>query len=119
MAIVREIRKRARQVAPPVLGACLVAYFAYHAIQGERGFLAWLSLRQELAQARADAAQLAREHERLERRVELLRPDSLDLDLLDERAHELLGYGRPDELIILLPEDEARQDPYSELAPTD
>lgn len=106
MAVFRELRRRARQIAPPVLAACLLSYFAYHAIQGDRGLLAWLQLRQELAEAKAEAARLDERRARLEQRVSLLRADSLDPDLLDERAHALLGYGRPDEYVILLPEGE-------------
>ena len=103
MSILREIQSRARQIAPPVVAACLAAYFGYHAIQGERGLLAWLGLKQELAQARATQTALAETRTALERRVMLLRPDNLDPDMLDERAHLLLNYGRKDEVIILLP----------------
>ncbi len=107
MALLREIRVRARQITPPVLAACVVAYFGYHALHGERGFLAWRELRQDLAAAQAGAARLAGERARLELRVGLLRPDNLDPDLLEERANVLLGYGHEDDLIILLPDRRA------------
>ena len=103
MAILREIRVRARKITPPVLAACVVAYFGYHALHGERGFLAWRELKQDLAQASAIEARLAADQARLERRVGLLRPDNLDPDLLEERAIALLGYGHDDDLVILLP----------------
>lgn len=102
MALLREIKAKARQVAPPVAAACMVAYFAYHAVQGDRGLIAWLHLKAELAQARAVEADLAAERAVLERRVALLRPDNLDPDLLAERAHALLNYGRDDEVVIIL-----------------
>jgi cell division protein FtsB len=107
MALLREIRARARQITPPVLAACVVAYFGYHALHGERGFLAWRELRQDLAAAQTSAARLAEERARLELRVGLLRPDNLDPDLLEERANALLGYGHQDDLIILLPDRRA------------
>jgi cell division protein FtsB len=103
VAILREIRVRARKITPPVLAACVVAYFGYHALHGERGFLAWRELKQDLAQARGLEARLGEDRARLERRVGLLRPDNLDPDLLEERANVLLGYGRADDLVILLP----------------
>ncbi len=103
MALLREIRLRARKIAPPVLAACVVAYFGYHALHGERGFPAWRELKGDLSQARATEARLADERARLARRVGLLRPDNLDPDLLEERANLLLGYGRDDDLVILLP----------------
>ncbi len=101
MALVREIRVRARQVAPLVLAICTLAYLAYHAVQGDRGLLAWVILKQELTQAEATLERLTGERERLARRVALLRPDGLDPDMLEERARVLLDYGRPDERVIL------------------
>ena len=104
MAILREIRVRARQVLPPVLAACVVGYFGYHALHGERGFLAWQELRRDLTAARAVETQLAGERARLDRRVRLLRSDNLDPDLLEERAQVLLGHGRAGDLVILRPD---------------
>ena len=105
MALVREIRVRARKVIPPVLAASLLAYFTFHAVQGERGLFTWQRLKLDLAEAKVSEALLAGQREGLARRVRLLHPESLDPDLLEERAHALLGYGRDDELIILLPKD--------------
>jgi len=102
MAVLHELRRRARQIAPPVLGACLVAYFAYHAVQGERGIIAWLVLNQQIREAETVAAAGAAERAALERRVALLGPAGLDPDLLDERARIMLGLARGDELVILL-----------------
>ncbi|RMD62910.1 MAG: septum formation initiator family protein [Alphaproteobacteria bacterium] len=104
MGVFHELRIKARHIALPVVAACLVGYFVYHLVEGERGLRTWLRLQQKLAAAEASEADLARARARLERRVALLRPDSLDLDLLDERAHDVLNYGRADELIIFLPE---------------
>jgi cell division protein FtsB len=103
MAILTEIRIRSRKITPPVLAACVVAYFGYHALHGERGFPAWRELKQDLAEARVTEARLAEARAQLERRVGLLRADNLDPDLLEERANALLGYGRDDDLVILLP----------------
>lgn len=100
MSILRELRKRARQVTLPVLGACVAGYFAYHAVQGDRGIIAWLVLNQQIREARAVESDLAAEQATLERRVALLRPDSLDPDLLEERARIMLNYAHADELVI-------------------
>ena len=40
------------------------------------------------------------EREKLEKRVDLLRPENLDLDMLEERARSVLGLAHPDELVI-------------------
>ena len=103
MALIREIRRRARQIVPQVLLACTLGYFAYHTVQGEHGVLAWLHLEKELRIAEANATVLAGERAQLEHRVGLLRPDSLDPDLLEERARLILNYGREGEILVLLP----------------
>ena len=103
MALVREIRKRVRLVAPQVLLACLATYFSYHAVQGDRGIRAWLKLGQDLAEAQALDATLAAERARLERDVALLRPDGLDPDMIEERARLLLNFGAADDYLIVLP----------------
>ena len=38
MILLSEVRKRARHIAGPVLGACVFSYFAYHAVQGDRQY---------------------------------------------------------------------------------
>ena len=109
MAVLRELRAKSRQILPPVLAACVMGYFAYHSIQGERGYRALLQVRQDLAEARVQEARLAADLERLERRVGLLQPDGLDPDMLGERARLLLNYGLEDEYVILLPKAQARE----------
>ena len=102
MALVKEIRIRARQVVPLVLAVCTLAYLAYHALHGDRGFLAWLILKQDLAEAELLRDDLQRQRMALAHRVGLLRPDSLDPDMLEERARMLLNYGHRDDRVILL-----------------
>jgi cell division protein FtsB len=99
------MRRRARQVAPQVVAACLVGYFAYHLVHGERGLSAYLRLKQDLAAAEQTRAEVTAERKALEQRVALLRAEHLDPDMLSERARNLLGYGRANEIVVL-PRDE-------------
>ncbi len=108
MAVLNEIRRRAKQVAPQVLAACTVAYFLFHAVQGDRGFLAYLQLTQDLKQARAHAETVAAERAALEARVASLRPESLDPDMLEERARLLLDYAEEGDVVIFLPRHDER-----------
>ena len=101
MAIVSEMRARARHVVGPALGICAVAYFAFHAVHGERGFLAWQQLKQEMAAAEAMAEEVSTHRDAWERRVGRLRPESLDSDLLDEQARRMLGVAAATETVIL------------------
>ena len=100
MRLVTEIRLRARHVMGPVLGVCILGYFAYHAVHGDRGLIAWIELKQEVEETRAVLAEIAARRRTLERQVRLLSPSSLDPDMLDERARLMLNFGLADETVI-------------------
>ena len=104
MGLLNELRIRARYVLFPAFGASAVLYFAYHGINGDRGLLAWRKLEKEVQSTQAELGRARGERETLERRVELLYPESLDRDMLDESARRLLNYGRPEEIVILYEE---------------
>jgi len=101
MMILREIRRRAGFIAGPILGLSLLGYFGYHLLQGERGFLAWLRLGQEIKLAQARLAALDGERATLEGRVSLMRSEHLDRDMLDEQARATLNLAGPNEVVIL------------------
>lgn len=90
------------EVFLPVLGVCVVLYFAYHAVQGERGVRVLLDYESQVEKAKVQLAQIQAEREKLEHRVSLLRRSSLDPDLLEERARAVLNLAHPDEIVIIL-----------------
>jgi cell division protein FtsB len=100
MSIALELRRRARLIIGPVLGISLCAYFAYHLVQGDRGLMAWVRLTQQVREAKTTLASVESERATLERRVDLLRPEHLDRDLLDERARGQLNLIGPNEIVI-------------------
>ncbi|MEQ9813216.1 MAG: septum formation initiator family protein [Azospirillaceae bacterium] len=99
----RTVRRQLRSLILPVVWIGLVGYFVYHTVQGDRGVIAMLSLRNEVAEARATLGVLRTERHFIEARVDALSPSSLDLDLLEEQVRRILNYSHPDE-IVLLPE---------------
>ncbi len=101
MALTHQIWRRVRPVIPQALTVCVLAYFAYHIVEGERGITAWKQLTGELVEARRERSEVAARRATLEHRVELLRPDGLDPDLLEEQARSLLNMGRPTDRVIL------------------
>ncbi len=103
MSVMHELRRHGRQIVFSLLAIGVIGYFAYHAVEGDRGLRAYFALKHETAAAQQELAVLRATRKTLERRVMLLRPDSLDLDLLEERARAVLNLGHPDELVILLP----------------
>ena len=102
MEVLSETRRRARYIVGPFLGVCFFAYFAYHAVQGDRGLLAWARVANEIESARAVFAEAVAERRLLEHRVALLRPEHLDPDMLDERARTLLNLVGENEFVIPL-----------------
>lgn len=84
-----------------VIGLCLSVYFCYHLIAGQRGYFRLVSLSSQVASVSADYDVLRAERESLEKRVVMMRPGSIDRDLLEERARHILGYRHKDELILL------------------
>jgi cell division protein FtsB len=101
MGLFSELRLRARHIVGPVLGICAIGYFAFHAIRGERGLLALRSLSHRVELARLEFSSIKAQRMAMENKVQLLHPDSLDPDMLDERARVMLNYGFEDEIIIV------------------
>jgi cell division protein FtsB len=101
MIVLRELRRRARHVVGPVLGLTLFGYFAYHLVEGDRGFLAWRQLTDELHGEAARLDTLRAEHAALAQRADDLKPDHLDPDLLDERVRATLDLVKPNEVVIM------------------
>lgn len=100
MSVLKEIRRRGRVIVGPILGISLVGYFSYHLVQGDRGLVAWARLNQEIQDARTELAGVEAERQALDRRVNLLRSNHLDRDMLDERARATLNLVGPNEVVI-------------------
>ena len=99
----RAMRRRAHLVFGPVLGIALTGYFAYHLVEGERGFKAWLRLNGEIRTAAANLETVRAQRAALELKVSNLRPEHVDPDLLDERIRATLNLVSPDDVVIMQP----------------
>ncbi|MBV9814459.1 MAG: septum formation initiator family protein [Alphaproteobacteria bacterium] len=97
------MRRRAHLVLGPAIGIALTGYFAYHLVEGERGFKAWLRLNRETRTATANLATVRAQRAALELRVANLRPEHVDPDLLDERIRATLNLVAPDDIVIMQP----------------
>ena len=80
----------------------MIGYFGVNAYTGNHGLKARADLDQQIAQLSVELAALKAERTTWERRVSLLKSDSLDPDMLDERARALLGYLDPHELTLMI-----------------
>jgi len=90
-----------RQNLVTIIGFCLCAYFSYHSALGTRSYFGAQKLKEAIAETTMEYESLHEQRLALQTKVERLRPDSLDRDLLEERARTILGYTYPDEQIII------------------
>jgi cell division protein FtsB len=99
-------RKRLRTVlnalALYTIAALVIGYFGVNAYSGNHGLRARQDLDRQIAQLSDELASLKAERANWERRVVLLKPESIDPDMLDERARVLLNYADPRELTLRL-----------------
>jgi len=102
--LLREIKRRSNRFLGPSVAICLVAYFAYHLVEGRRGLFAWQHLEVQLTRVQERVTGLKKEEQTLANRVNLLRPEAVCTDLLVERAKEVLGYVHPNEVVMMTEE---------------
>ncbi len=108
MGLITKFRSRARYVVGPILAISTAGYFAYHAVQGDRGMIALWHLRHRISTAQTELAETGARRQTLEHRVGLLNRSSLDPDMLDERARYMLNFGLPDETVIFIDQRKSR-----------
>jgi cell division protein FtsB len=103
MSIFRALRRRVHFTLGPLVGIALTGYFAYHLVEGERGFKAWLRLNREIRTATANLEAVRAQRAAVDLRVSNLRPEHVDPDLLDERIRATLNLVSPDDIVIMQP----------------
>ena len=99
-------RRRLRSVLTALglylAGALLIGYFWVNAFTGDHGLNARQNIDQQIAKLSGELAAVKAERVVWERRVSLLKSESLDPDLLDERARALLDYVDANDLTLKL-----------------
>jgi cell division protein FtsB len=83
-----------------VILIALMFYLTFAALQGEHGLFSLIRVEAQESKLRTELAALQAERATIANKVERLSTSHLDLDLLDQQAREVLGLGRPDEIII-------------------
>jgi cell division protein FtsB len=95
------LKRATRGLGFTLVVMALVLYFGYFAIYGNHGLVNWIRLNHEIELKQADLDRVQAERLALEHRVRMLRPESVDPDLLEEQARARLGLSEPDEVVIL------------------
>jgi len=86
-------------VALYTMAAAAIGYFGVNAYTGKYGLNARQELDQEIVALTSELARLKRERAESAQRVSLLRSESVDPDMLDERARYQLDYANPHDLV--------------------
>lgn len=96
-------KPRSRRSLYAFRGAIVVfgLYFAYHAFHGDHGLLAYAQVQERVVALEEDRVALFQRKQALERRVQAMRSDALDGDLVDERARQTLGVIGPSDRILI------------------
>ena len=89
-----------RPYLPTALLACLMFYFGFHALTGDRGLLTGQRREETLVARTAELKRIRLERADLEQRVLLLHDSHLSRDLLEERARVLLGFADSRDYVI-------------------
>lgn len=85
------------------VAASLIGYFALQAFHGNYGLEARKGYEEDIARLTRERDELQSERKELERRVALLRPESIDPDMVEELARRDLGFAGPNDLLLISP----------------
>ena len=109
------LHRTRRILATGCLGV-LAMLIGYKVIYGANGTVEWRSKRAQYLQLQHDIEQANTEHQALEQRVLKLQNDA---DTIVKEAREKLGYVRPGEVVLVLPQpkDEVRNSSVAQTTP--
>jgi len=98
------VRKRFRAILIPLFFYLVAGgasfYLVWGASKGDRGLVAKANYETETAELQQELAALTQERARWQHRVDSMRSESVDRDLLDEEAHTRLDHVYKDEVVV-------------------
>ena len=102
--------KLSRKLVLNILISLLLIYFVFHSIYGNRGMIAYFKLNQKFEKSYVELEALRAERIEINNRVKMLRPESLDKDMLDQQARNILGLASPKEQVFATTKKEINTD---------
>ncbi len=98
------VRTRVRAIIIPIAFYLVLGiasgYLVWAASKGDRGLAAKAAYETQIQALRSQLADLRAERARWQRRVDAMRPESVDRDLLDEEARAALDRVGKDDVVI-------------------
>lgn len=92
MYVIKKKIIRPRRLVFIFIILAVTVYFVYHVLNGNRGILTLFKLSKQKKEIQIEIAELSKEREYLDRKVNMMKSNSIDLDLLDEQVKKNLGY---------------------------
>lgn len=84
----------------PAFCLLMLGYFAYHAIEGAYGLASHARMTAELAKIEHELAEVGTVRKRYEKNIALMRSESLDPDMIGERARHALNLVHRNDVVI-------------------
>ncbi|MEM7525373.1 MAG: septum formation initiator family protein [Pseudomonadota bacterium] len=94
------LKKHVVDVGVGLFVLAAILHFGHRGVQGESGLFVRLAIEKEARQLTMERDLLASRRADLENLTKRLSESYLDLDLLDERARDVLGYVAENEVVI-------------------
>ena len=101
-------QSKVRPLLLPLSCLFILGYFAYHGVEGSYGLFALGKLNERIATLETELQAVRDERSQMERHVALMRPDSLDRDMIDERARQALNMSDAKDIVIFLAPSDRR-----------
>ncbi len=93
-------KRRRKDILVILLLILVTSYFIFHAISGKRGILALQEMKKELETSQAQLEEKRGKRLQIEHKTNLMRSESLDVDLLEEQVKKNLGLSKKQERIF-------------------
>ncbi len=101
MVVQKRLRNALHVIGLYAVAGICVSYFLYHAQHGARGLVSRQSIDAEISGQRRQLAELRSERKAWDDRVDLLRRDATDRDILEERVRDVLGRVHRNDVVII------------------
>ena len=96
------MRRHRLEFLVSIASLAVFGYLAWQGVYGPRSIHYRDNLANQLAQSKADFITVFNQRKMLEGRVQQMRPESVDADLLDEFARRNLNMAKPTDLVVNL-----------------
>lgn len=77
-----------------------ILYFIYHTLTGSYGLISYFNHQKQLENKKTALIKIEKEVQDKKGKINKLKANSLDFDLLDEKSREILGTSKKNEIVI-------------------